>query len=31
VPAGAALILRFNERAPVEGARNAEDGQPEPS
>jgi len=31
VLAGAALILRFKERAPVEGARNAEDGQAEPS
>jgi uncharacterized membrane protein (DUF373 family) len=31
VLAGAALILRFKERAPVEGARNAEDGEPRPS
>jgi uncharacterized membrane protein (DUF373 family) len=31
VLAGAALVLRFKERSPVEGARNAEDGQPEPS
>jgi hypothetical protein len=31
VLAGAALILRFKERAPVEGARNAEDGRPSPS
>ena len=31
VLAGAALILRFQERAPVEGARNAEDGEPRPS
>ena len=31
VLAGAALILRFKERAPVEGARNVEDGNPRPS
>jgi uncharacterized membrane protein (DUF373 family) len=29
--ASAALILRIKERSPVEGARNAEDGQAEPS
>jgi hypothetical protein len=26
-----ALILRYKERSPVEGAKNAEDGQPKPS
>jgi uncharacterized membrane protein (DUF373 family) len=31
VLAGAALILRIKEHAPVEGARNAADGQPQPS
>jgi hypothetical protein len=31
VLAGAALILRFKEHAPVEGARNAEDDRPDPS
>jgi uncharacterized membrane protein (DUF373 family) len=31
VLAGAALVLRFKERSPVEGARNAEDDQPSPS
>ncbi len=31
VLAGAALILRFKEHAPVEGARNAEDDRPSPS
>jgi hypothetical protein len=31
VLAAAALILRFKEHAPVEGARNAEDDRPDPS
>jgi uncharacterized membrane protein (DUF373 family) len=31
VLAGAALLLRFKERSPVEGARNAEDDRPSPS
>ena len=31
VLAAAALILRYKERSPVEGAKNAEDGRPQPS
>jgi uncharacterized membrane protein (DUF373 family) len=31
VLAAAALILRYKERSPVEGAKNAEDGRPSPS
>jgi uncharacterized membrane protein (DUF373 family) len=31
VLAASALILRYKERSPVEGAKNAEDGEPRPS